>query len=238
MNTRESLMAVVGCVKRLHPHPDLIIASGDIAQDGSVQAYERFHAIMDELGAPSRWFPGNHDNPSALAAVAKERQAIRRAEVLGDWLLVFMNSAVPGQVHGYLADADLQWLKSVLEAHKDRHTLIAFHHHPVDIQSRWLDQIGLKNREQFFALIAGMEQIKVILCGHIHQAFDQQIGDLRILASPSTCVQFAPRSAGFSTDNQAPGYRWLALYADGSVQTGIERASEFSFVLDVDSDGY
>ncbi|KTC63185.1 hypothetical protein AO262_22830 [Pseudomonas fluorescens ABAC62] len=46
---------------------------------------------------------------------------------------------------------------------------------------------------------------------------------MRLLASPSTCIQFAPGSEDFKVSEQAPGYRWLRLHGDGRLETGVER---------------
>ena len=61
---------------------------------------------------------------------------------------------------------------------------------------------------------------------------------MRLLASPSTCIQFAPASEDFATDNQAPGYRWLRLYDDGRVETAISRLADGSFQPDPGATGY
>ena len=58
------------------------------------------------------------------------------------------------------------------------------------------------------------------------------------MATPSTCVQFLPQSATFAVDNAAPGYRWLSLYEDGSLETGVERISEIPGAVDLASAGY
>lgn len=74
--------------------------------------------------------------------------------------------------------------------------------------------------------------------GHIHQEFDQQRGNLRLLASPSTCVQFAPGSEEFQVSSEAPGYRWLRLYADGTLDTGVSRVTGITFEIDYSVKGY
>jgi Icc protein len=238
MNTRDSLAAVLSTVQTNHPRPDLIIASGDIAQDGSSAAYQYFADSLRAFDCPAYWFAGNHDSATNLQAVAGEATALRRAEVFGSWLLVFMNSAVSGQVHGFIGLDDLRWLNQMLSCHPDKHVLISFHHHPVDIGSVWLDNIGLKNRDQFWHEIRQFTQVKAILIGHVHQFFDEVVGGVRVLATPSTCVQFLPNSKEFSIDSQSPGYRWLELYDDGSIATDVIRATDFSFDVDMDSDGY
>jgi Icc protein len=57
----------------------------------------------------------------------------------------------------------------------------------------------------------------------VHQEFDRRRGNVRMLASPSTCFQFTIREGRHRLDPAAPGYRWLKLYADGSVATGVKR---------------
>lgn len=238
MNTRDSLAAVLSSVQTNHPRPDLIIASGDIAQDGSPAAYQYFADSLHAFDCPAYWFTGNHDSAANLQAVAGEASALRRAEVFGSWLLIFMNSAVSGQVHGVMGADDLRWLNQTLSRHSDKHVLISFHHHPVDIGSVWLDKIGLKNRDQLWHEIRQFTQVKAILIGHVHQLFDQVVDGVRVLATPSTCIQFLPNSKEFAIDSQAPGYRWLNLYDDGRIETDVIRATDFSFEVDMDSDGY
>ncbi|MCY1451598.1 3',5'-cyclic adenosine monophosphate phosphodiesterase CpdA [compost metagenome] len=60
---------------------------------------------------------------------------------------------------------------------------------------------------------------------------------VRLLASPSTCIQFEPGSEDFKVGEQAPGYRWLRLHPDGAVDTGVSRVSDFEFTIDYE-DGY
>jgi len=59
-----------------------------------------------------------------------------------------------------------------------------------------------------------------------------------MLASPSTSVQFLPDSDEFSVDTRPPGYRWLNLHPDGTIETGVERVEDEDFGLDLNSNGY
>jgi len=58
------------------------------------------------------------------------------------------------------------------------------------------------------------------------------------MASPSTCVQFAPGSMNFRADDRPPGYRWLELHRDGRIDTGVSRVTDEDFPVDLDSGGY
>ena len=63
-------------------------------------------------------------------------------------------------------------------------------------------------------------------------------GNVRLLASPSTCVQFTPGSEDFAVDTLAPGYRWLRLLPDGTLETGVARVTGIDFEIDYSIKGY
>lgn len=238
MNTRDSLDAVLELVKHHHPNPGVVLATGDIAQDGTVEAYRCFEEKMAIFECPVFWFAGNHDDRNVMQSVIAGTQAAQRRLLSDHWQLIFLDSSVPGKVFGRLDARELQWLESALAEHPEKHALIAFHHHPVDIHCRWMKPIGLRNSDEFFDVVDRYSQVKGILWGHIHQELDSARAGVRLLATPSTCVQFEPRSADFSVDRSAPGYRWLELHADGRIETGVIRAEHIEFEVDYNSRGY
>ena len=101
-----------------------------------------------------------------------------------------------------------------------------------------MEPIGLRNPDALFAVLDGFPQVRALLWGHIHQEFDQLRNGVRLLASPSTCVQFAPGSEEFQVDQEAPGYRWLRLYADGRLETAVSRVVGIRFEVDYSIKGY
>ncbi|MFD2231718.1 3',5'-cyclic-AMP phosphodiesterase [Alkalimarinus sediminis] len=238
MNTRASLDAVLNLIKRNHATPDALLATGDLAQDGSIEAYQCFEEKVNRFGCPVFWFTGNHDNREAMRGVAQGSGALEKVVRMGAWQFIFLDSLLDGKVHGHLSDEELTLLDEALAARPDLHSLVSFHHHPVDIDCKWLDAIGLKNREQLLEIIDKHSNVRCLLWGHIHQEVDSMREDVRLLATPSTCVQFLPNSESFAIDNLAPGYRWLQLNADGSIDTGVERADHIEFQVDYNSKGY
>ncbi|QCF25032.1 3',5'-cyclic-AMP phosphodiesterase [Hydrocarboniclastica marina] len=238
MDTRASFDSVLELVKQNYPEPDLVLATGDIGQDGSVEAYRYFQDKMSVFSCPVFWFAGNHDNFPAMLEVAGSRGALEKTFASGPWQLIFLNSAVPGKVHGFLRPKELSLLNRTLEATPDKFALIAFHHHPIDTDCQWLNPIGLRNREAFFATIDRYPQVRGVVWGHVHQEMDQRRGDVRLLAAPSTCIQFEPRSREFGVGRESPGYRWLELHPDGRIETGVVRADHIEFEVDMNSGGY
>lgn len=238
VNTRDSLDAVIASVLAEELAPDLILATGDLAQDGSEQAYRVFRDKLQVFGCPTLWLAGNHDNLENLAKVIAGSDAASRQHLLGGWQFIQLNSAVPGQVHGHLDEQEIAFLESALSNFPDRPALVTLHHHPVDIGSNWMADIGLQNRDAFWRVIDRFPQVKVVLWGHIHQELDAVRNNVRLLATPSTCIQFTTGSPTFSVEAKAPGYRWLMLQGNGDVSTVVGRADDFRYELDTTSSGY
>ncbi|MWU81486.1 3',5'-cyclic-AMP phosphodiesterase, partial [Escherichia coli] len=101
-----------------------------------------------------------------------------------------------------------------------------------------LDQHSLRNSAALDSVLAKFPRVKNLLCGHIHQEQDLDWNGRRLLATPSTCVQFKPHCANFTLDTIAPGWRWLDLHADGSLTTEVCRLAGAQFRPDTASEGY
>lgn len=238
MNTRDSLQRVIDLVREQQPPVDLVLATGDLSQDGTLASYQQFRDMTAPMGAPARWLPGNHDEPQIMADAAVHSDLLEPVVDVGNWRVTLLDSAVPGSVPGYLQDQQLQLLVQALSEAPNRHHLVCLHHHPVSIGCAWMEPIGLRNPDALFAVLDRFPQVKAVLWGHVHQEIDSELNGVRLLASPSTCIQFAPGSEDFQVSDQAPGYRWLRLHADGRLETGVERVKDFAFTVDYGSNGY
>lgn len=238
VKTQDSLEHVINLVRAEQAQIDLLLCTGDISQDGSSASYQRFAQMTGTLNAPMRWLAGNHDERLALQQVCAPRDWLEPVYDLGAWRIIVLDSSVPNQVYGNLAEDQLDILEQALRSVGERHVLIALHHHPVPINSQWMDKIGLQNPEQLLSIISRYNTVKAVVWGHVHQEVDQQINGVRWLATPSTCIQFTAHSDDFSVSDQAPGYRWLRLYDDGQLETAVSRVEGFEIKVDRDGAGY
>jgi len=238
MNTRDSLDAVLNEVDKSHAEPDYVLATGDLAQDASKDAYQYFKSKMSRFDCPVSWFPGNHDDRDVMRQVVGQGAELNKVFRIGRWQFILLDSMVSGKVHGFLENNELKVLESALNERPDLHTIVCLHHHPVDIESTWLDNIGLHNRDEFFHIIDQFDNVKAILWGHIHQQIDEKRKGVNLYATPSTCIQFLPKSNDFAVDTISPGYRWMKLFPDGEIETGVVRTKDFEFTLDLKSNGY
>jgi Icc protein len=238
MKTHDSLQKVIDLVRAQQPQIDLVLATGDLSQDGTLESYQQFRDLTRVLDAPTRWIPGNHDEPQIMAQAAVQSALLDPVVDIGNWRVTLLDSAVPGSVPGYLQDEQLQLLVQSLSEAPERHHLVCLHHHPVSIGCAWMEPIGLRNPDALFAVLDRFPQVRAVLWGHVHQEIDQMRNDVRLIASPSTCIQFEPGSEDFKVGEQAPGYRWLRLLPDGRLETGVERVTGFDFQVDYGSNGY
>lgn len=237
MNPDESLVDVLNLINAQQANVDLVLATGDIANDASLAAYQRFYTtVSDYLLAPMVWLPGNHDDDELMEAILPDSK--HQLIVFEHWAILMLDSHVPGEIHGSFSQAELDYLTRSLSSHLDKYILICFHHQPVPIGSQWMDRYIVQNAHAFWELISPYDNVKAVLWGHVHQEFSEQYNDIQLLSSPSTCIQFAPNQDDFMVENAMPGYRWLELHDDGVVKTGVERVETKDYGIDFDSRGY
>jgi len=203
------------------PAADALLLTGDLVQDDA-GGYRQLVALLGASRIPVYCLPGNHDLPDALPALLPAPPFdLSPATRHGDWVILQLDTRVPGAVHGELGRDALARLASQLAANADRHVLICLHHQPVPIGSLWLDAVGLRDGDVLLELARRHGNVRGLLWGHVHQAFDDDRDGLRLMGTPSTCFQFSPGLAGFAIDGRPPGYRRLALHPDGHIETEV-----------------
>ena len=240
VNTWESYQAVLNAIRAQQRSCDLIVATGDLAQDHTAAAYQHFAEGIASFDAPCVWLPGNHDFQPAMYSALQDAgiSSAKRVFVGEQWQILLLDSQVFGVPHGELSEFQLDWLKKKLADSPQRHTLLLLHHHPLPSGCSWLDQHSLRNAAELDNVLQRYPQVRTLLCGHIHQELDLDWNGRRLLATPSTCVQFKPHCASFTLDTIAPGWRWLDLYPDGTLHTEVCRLAGSEFRPDTASEGY
>jgi len=218
---------------------DLCLITGDLAQDPCPSSYQYILSQLEKHNTPCLCLPGNHDDLEIMQAVlCTEKVNCRKRMVLGNWQIINLNSQIPGSEGGYLPEEELAFLERTLKGHTDFYTLIAVHHHCLPTGSLWMDTMMIKNAQALFDLIKHYPNVKTIINGHIHQAMDVQMNAVKVMTTPSTCFQFKPQSEHFSLDDTSPGYRWINLCNNGSINSDIVRLPEQLKGLQADTLGY
>jgi Icc protein len=240
VNTWESYQAVLAAIRASQRECDLVVATGDLAQDHSSAAYQHFAEGIAGFDAPCVWLPGNHDFQPAMYSALQDAgiSPVKRVYAGDNWQILMLDSQVFGVPHGELSEFQLEWLEQRLTETPDRFTLLLLHHHPLPAGCSWLDQHSLRNAGALDRVLMRFPRVRNLLCGHIHQEMDVDWNGRRMMATPSTCVQFKPHCANFTLDTIAPGWRWLELHADGTLTTEVCRLDGAEFSPDTASEGY
>ncbi|MDP2904180.1 MAG: 3',5'-cyclic-AMP phosphodiesterase [Methylovulum sp.] len=239
INTTYYFEAVLAMAFAQHRTFDLILLTGDLAQDAVIDSYQYILDKMNAFGIPCLCLPGNHDDPALMRQVFNTGLiSCRKQLVLNDWQIISLNSQIPGSDGGRLAVVEMEFLEGCLRDFQDKHALIAVHHHCLKTNSVWMDTMIIENSDEFLAVIRKYPRVKLILNGHIHQLMDRTMGTVRVLGTPSTCFQFKPESREFGIDTTSPAYRLIQLHADGRLETQVFRLPEPLAGLQMDTAGY
>lgn len=222
VDTRATLQHVLTRAAADVQAADAVLVTGDLVQDDP-GGYAGFRAAFAPLGKPVWCLPGNHDLPDAMLASLRGPPFQVCGQIdHGAWRIVLLDSFLAGSAGGLLTDGELQRLDSALASSAGRHVLVCVHHQPVAMHSRWLDGVSLVNAPALLALIDRYPGVtRGILWGHVHQEFDGYRGDVRLMATPSTCTQFLPGADEFALDDRPPAYRRIRLLPHGAVESEV-----------------
>lgn len=242
VNTRKSFSAVLDDIKYQIKAdsfiPDVIVVTGDISQDYSPESYQFFATAMQQFKCPVYCLAGNHDEYEFMQRyLSAGNVSVEKSCQIENWKILFAHSQVEGKVYGAFSGSELAWIEQELE--KTEHNAILFtHHHPVAMESKWLDNLAIENRLRFQKLAQKFNSLKACGFGHVHQDFHLKIDHIDYYAVPSTCIQFKPRSEDFAVDDLLPGYRQWTLLPNGKIETQVLRVTDFEMTIDMESNGY
>lgn len=220
--THESLQLVLDHIDRAGWTADLVAMTGDLIQDDSRAAYERFRELLAPVELPVLCVPGNHDIRKLMRdALAQPPFHYCGTFELGNWLIAGIDSCISGDAGGHVADDELERLGELIDNTAAEHVLICLHHPPLDVGCRWLDRVGLRNGEAFLRYASSAGKVRAAIFGHVHQEFHAIRDTVTIIGTPSTCRQFEPGADDFAVDDKPPAYRRITLAADGTLDSEL-----------------
>jgi len=220
--TADSLLQVLDHYNAGDWRADRVLVTGDLIQDDSAEAYERFRQFLLPLNMRVHCIPGNHDIRALMQKTCRVPPFSYCAyEEIGDWLLIGIDSCVRGDAGGRVTDEELERLTTTIAESSAKHVMVCLHHPPVPMGSAWLDTVGLANGEDFLERLHAEGRVRLAVFGHVHQDYDADHDGIRIIATPSTCRQFKPHSDKFAVDELPPAYRRITLSGDGSFEAKL-----------------
>ena len=201
--------------------PDVVVVTGDVANDSNEEIYETFLTCMREFTSCDYIAtPGNHDLGEPFSKVLTSSTVEKKG-----WRIVAVDTHQDGELAGFVSTDALTELDLEVSA-STKPTLVVGHHPATDIDCEWIDHNRISNGEALIDQLASHDHVKAYLCGHVHQAFDGECQGLVLMTTPSTCWQFKPQTTEFAIDEVPAGWRWLSLMPDGSFDTTVYRLEE------------
>ena len=189
---------------------DLVVVTGDIADDGSAEGCalvrQRVGRFAAERGIPHVYATGNHDRrPGFTAALGTGHLDAQDADVglllpgldgeraavslIGGLRVITLDSLVPGSGHGVVSRAQLEALRELLRDPAPAGTIVALHHPPIHTPTApWMAEAGLRNRAELAAVLDGTD-VCVVLCGHFHLQLAGHLGGSMVWATPGVVTR-------------------------------------------------
>jgi Icc protein len=186
--------------------PDVLLLTGDIADDGSSDALERVAQAVKGLGVPVLASAGNHDDPAAVATILGAADELS----IGGWRLLLADTTIPKTEWGRI---DVPELLRRLGPDIGVPTLLALHHPPISTSTHpWM---RLEGGAELATALAARSDVRVVLSGHLHEAFNVVFGGVSYIGCSSSLYSIKHRNNEFILDNGHVGALVLSLAHDG-----------------------
>ncbi|MFI6295292.1 phosphodiesterase [Nonomuraea sp. NPDC050790] len=183
----ERTRAVMDYLNDLPHDLDLVLVTGDIADHGLPEEYERARELLASRH-PVLVCPGNHDDRSAfrrhLLGGAAAPGPVNQAHHGAGFVVAACDSSVPGKDEGLLEDETLRWLEEVLGQAGERTALVAFHHPPTLLHVPFIDGIRQYGEQRLARLLDRHPQVAALLAGHAHTPAATTFAGRPLLVAP------------------------------------------------------
>ncbi len=216
IDTDRTLARALEQLERSGTNPSAIVITGDLADLGEPDAYERLRDELqpaaDRMGSKIIWVMGNHDERGPFSSVlfgsaADDVAPQDRVHDVDGLRIIALDSSVPGYHHGELTDEQLSWLEEVLTVPAAHGTLLALHHPPLPSPIEIMAIIELQEQQKLADVIRGTD-VRGILAGHLHYSTHGIFAGVPVSVASATC---------YTIDTSAPAETLLGVDGGQSI---------------------
>jgi 3',5'-cyclic-AMP phosphodiesterase len=179
------------------PRPDLLLATGDIADNGDdEESYQRFREAIADLPFPVYPAMGNHDSRADFLAEFPDTPApdgfLQYAiEDLPVRILV-LDTLEVGRHGGGFCETRAAWLRARLAEAPGRATLLVLHHPPIETGLSWMtENPEAKWVRRLRAIVEPQTNIVAMAAGHLHRPIVTSWAGTTLAVCPATAPQVA-----------------------------------------------
>lgn len=197
VDTNGLLAAAIAQLNRLTPQPDVVIATGDLVDEGTPAEYAMLKTLLAPLKAPLYLALGNHDERTAFRQVFPELPYVPATGFIHYTIedyplrLIVLDTLVAGEGYGDMDAPRLAWLTAQLAAQPQRPTVILMHHPPFATGLEGMDRLRCRGHAALAALIAQYPNVQRVACGHLHRSVQTAWAGTMGSVAPSVAHQVA-----------------------------------------------
>ena len=150
---QDTQVQLAACIKHLNemdPRPDLVIATGDLADDPSPELYRVMRRMLDQIEMPVYVIPGNHDDREMLRTAFLDLGYLPADDLFLQYTIeeyplrmIGLDTLETDGDDGEMYASRLCWLDDRLLEQPDRPTLIFMHYQPL------ITRMGYTNKNAF-----------------------------------------------------------------------------------------
>ena len=186
---------VIATLLAMDPRPDMLLATGDLTEHGTLSSYRTIKLLCDALPFPVLPALGNHDVRENFCSVFKNISRVdgfvQYAVDAGPLRVIVLDTLDEGHHGGSFDEARAAWLDAqLLESSKP--AIVVLHHPPIETGNGWmtedLDAPWVKRLE---AVIVRHPHVIRLLTGHLHRAIVTSWGGTTLAVCPSSAPQVA-----------------------------------------------
>ena len=205
VNSHVNLAKVVDKIITLKS--DALLISGDLTHNGTPHSYKKLKEILTPIKTDIFMIAGNHDDPDNLANEFGD--CLFDCITLDAWGIINIDSVQTGKTNGFVTKNTLTALDKQLQHSNAKYNLIVLHHPIVPMNSEWDDALSLENPQDLFSVLDKHPKVQAVLFGHAHESAEFDKNGLKIIACPSTAVQF--------NNEKRIGFNYYTLFDDGDL---------------------
>lgn len=155
--------------------PDLLIATGDLADHGDADSYARLRDLFARCPFPVWPSVGNHDRRDTFRAcfpgLDDGNGFVQYAVDLPELRLITIDTLEEGRHGGAFCARRAAWLDAELAKDRAKPTYIVMHHPPVECGIEWMNtHPGEPWVEGLADVVRRHRQVRGLICGHLHRA--------------------------------------------------------------------
>lgn len=174
--------------------PDVILATGDLTDRGDIDSYRRLADALAAAPAPVLPCVGNHDLRDEFHTVfpgfSDDNGFIQYDRPFDQFRLLVIDTLEEGRHGGAFCEQRADWLRDQLTRHRDVPTYIVMHHPPFDSGIEWMTTDPLEPWvARFVDALDGADQVRGLICGHLHRSLTVQWRGLTVAVCSSTAPQ-------------------------------------------------